>query len=399
MENRVYYGEYTLEHWIKLILRGNIKLPKYQRSFCWDINDVKMLIESLENKRFVPPVTIGAFKVDDNNENYIIDGQQRLTSILLSYLRVFPNKNKWSIIDNEDEQEQEELDDETNSIQEDGIDLRHVKWTFQNLIDKGNTKEKILHNFEQSNYEVMDINVADDFFQKTFMGFSYIVPHTENDTQQQEFYSSVFRDINRQGESLTPLETRRSFYFLDTNFTAFFEPTCIESLKDNGREIDFIRYISLLSDNRSNKAQGYSGKTKTKKTLEDYYLKYIYHIIGKEEVAFFKKYSDIFESDDIKNERFHILKTAIDDFLRSRDFSTFIECDIYMFGLINKTIFEGKKIDSNRYQELRSELDTKRDNLRASYDRIARGTSLNYINECLNSSIEIYNKYEAQQPQ
>ncbi len=41
MENRVYYGEYSLSHWIKLILKGNIKLPKYQRGFVWDESDVK----------------------------------------------------------------------------------------------------------------------------------------------------------------------------------------------------------------------------------------------------------------------------------------------------------------------------------------------------------------------
>ena len=51
MENRVYYGEYSLSHWIKLILKGNIKLPKYQRGFVWDESDVKKLIETLEKKR------------------------------------------------------------------------------------------------------------------------------------------------------------------------------------------------------------------------------------------------------------------------------------------------------------------------------------------------------------
>lgn len=31
MENKVYYGEYTLKHWIKLMLSGNIVLPECQR--------------------------------------------------------------------------------------------------------------------------------------------------------------------------------------------------------------------------------------------------------------------------------------------------------------------------------------------------------------------------------
>ena len=29
MENKVYYGEYTLKHWINMMLTGNIVLPEY----------------------------------------------------------------------------------------------------------------------------------------------------------------------------------------------------------------------------------------------------------------------------------------------------------------------------------------------------------------------------------
>lgn len=49
MDTRVYYGEYTLKHWIELMLKKNIILPKYQRSFVWEENDVQRLIQSLEN--------------------------------------------------------------------------------------------------------------------------------------------------------------------------------------------------------------------------------------------------------------------------------------------------------------------------------------------------------------
>ena len=36
MDNRVYYGEYSLRHWINLILKNNIDLPEYQRYFVWN---------------------------------------------------------------------------------------------------------------------------------------------------------------------------------------------------------------------------------------------------------------------------------------------------------------------------------------------------------------------------
>lgn len=35
-KNRSYYGEYTLEHWVELILKRDIIHPEYQRSFVWD---------------------------------------------------------------------------------------------------------------------------------------------------------------------------------------------------------------------------------------------------------------------------------------------------------------------------------------------------------------------------
>ena len=41
MGNRVYYGEYTLKHWLDLMLKKNIVLPEYQRYFVWDENRVK----------------------------------------------------------------------------------------------------------------------------------------------------------------------------------------------------------------------------------------------------------------------------------------------------------------------------------------------------------------------
>lgn len=47
MENRVYYGEYSLRHWIDLILKGNIKLPSYQRTFVWKEDKVEQLVKTL----------------------------------------------------------------------------------------------------------------------------------------------------------------------------------------------------------------------------------------------------------------------------------------------------------------------------------------------------------------
>lgn len=57
MENRVYYGQYSLRHWIDLILKQNVLLPDYQRYFVWEEKDVTTLIDTFKKKGFVPPIT------------------------------------------------------------------------------------------------------------------------------------------------------------------------------------------------------------------------------------------------------------------------------------------------------------------------------------------------------
>ncbi len=77
-----------------MILKQNITLPSYQRRFVWTDKNVKALIKAFEENQFVPPITIGAFTIDGKPQNLILDGQQRLTSILLAYLGRYPNKTK-----------------------------------------------------------------------------------------------------------------------------------------------------------------------------------------------------------------------------------------------------------------------------------------------------------------
>ena len=133
MDNKVYYGEYSLKHWIDLILSKNIELPEYQRYFVWEEKKVETLIKAFEEKHFIPPVTIGFFQEDNKNSNLVLDGQQRLTSILLSYLGVYPNresfkKNSQTKIYNNsmDEPQDDEMDSDNM-----------LEWNFTKLQEKG----------------------------------------------------------------------------------------------------------------------------------------------------------------------------------------------------------------------------------------------------------------------
>lgn len=211
MDNRVYYGEYSLKHWIDLILKENIILPDYQRHFVWNEDAVKKLIVALKSKQFVPPITIGSFKKDDLNSNLILDGQQRLTSILLSFLGCFPNEKKYKL----KKENTVKFADENDSEDEDNEDEEIIlEWTFKALIQEGKNKEGILGKIKDTEYKKIDFDVDEKFFAETFLGFSYLIPNVADEKQQQKYYSTVFRSINNEGKPLLSQESRASLYLL-----------------------------------------------------------------------------------------------------------------------------------------------------------------------------------------
>ena len=199
MKSKVYYGEFSLKHWIDLILKKNLKLPKYQRHFVWDEQRTQKLVASLSSGQFVPPVIIGAFKDEDGYHNYILDGQQRLTSILLAYLGFFPDKSEFA-----DTDEDRKADD--NDFNDDEVRDESMEWTFMKLLSpnekttdtKASVTKRILNS---GKYNAFDPKIEDRkaFLEDTYLGFSFIVPNTEDKNGQQRYYSTVFRNINIMG--------------------------------------------------------------------------------------------------------------------------------------------------------------------------------------------------------
>lgn len=58
---------------------GTIQIPEFQRNFVWDIKQASLLVESFLLGLPVPQVF---FHVDEENRNQVIDGQQRISSIV-----------------------------------------------------------------------------------------------------------------------------------------------------------------------------------------------------------------------------------------------------------------------------------------------------------------------------
>lgn len=385
MNNKVYYGEYTLRHWINLILKKNIILPDYQRYFVWDQNKAKELIKAFKEKQFIPPVTIGSFKSEKESINLILDGQQRLTSILLAYIGYFPNK----IIN---QKELKFMDENDNLIEDEGIN-NILEWNFNELLKNGSTKEEIKENLSYENYIKFDFNVGKDFFDNNFLGFSYLVPLLANDKEQQKFYSKVFRSINIQGESLLALESRAALYYLDKDLEDYFIPNFIEKIYVNDSKVDFVRYLALLSQYKKDKTADELGKKFAGK-MEKYYEEYIYFTVGEEDSNIFIKYSEVFK-DKKEYEKMYInLKESLKKLELLKKYGSIIDVDITLFGLIYFIVFEKKEIDYSKKESIIKEINKEIEKIkREDTKHVKNPAAFKYLRYRVRRSIEIYERY------
>lgn len=383
MDGKVYYGEYSLKHWINLILKKNIILPDYQRYFVWDKNKIKGLINAIAENQFVPSVTIGNFNQGGNKVNLILDGQQRLTSVLLTYLGIFPDKNTFK---NEKVKEELSADEDDHDIDESLFD-DVLEWNFNKLTEKGHEKQEILDKILPGNYEKLDLEMGEEFFDNNFLGFSYLVPQTDDVKEQQRYYSKVFRNINIQGVSLLPQESREALYYLDKDLVKYFKPEFQNEILVNDKKIDFVRYLALLSQYENDKTVDNLAK-KFARNMEAYYEKYIYVCINNEQ-------DNGFSIDNIKNyeSSFEKLKEVIVKWGFNLKRESIITVDIALFGLIYFIVFEKKDIDYDKKEEFKEKIIAKIKNFLKDDLHKRNPGALKYLRERVKCSIEIYKEF------
>lgn len=423
MENKVYYGEYSLDYWIELILSKNIILPDYQRNFSWDETKREKLITSLKNKEFVPPVIIGSFTKNGLKENLLIDGQQRLTSILLSVLGFFPDRETYK--KHSKDKVRKYIDENDDFAGETDSSTDVINWTFNDLLIEDNlTISKIKSTLEKDEcFKALnnDNEIDNSFLKNTFLGFSYLVPSNSQRGDQQRYYSSVFRNINRQGMSLTGQESREALYYLDESKTSFFKPKFI-NLIEGELSIDFIRYLSILSQYKKegsvqNLCSGFGGR---KEKLEEYYENYINFIIGDKNIKYYISYEELFDTNEQllsceqpHSGRYSKMSNFISDSpLSKKTFDSIIDCDLYYFGLIYLIIFENKNIDLEKWSDITKKIEKSIEEFKAPYldkqgvptyelsKAVSRSfhqknpSALKYLRERVEKSIAIYREFE-----
>jgi len=389
MNNKVYYGEYSLKHWINLVLKKNIILPDYQRFFVWSENKVETLIETIKKKQFVPPVTIGAFKLDGSNKNLILDGQQRITSIVLAYLGLYPDEQTFK---NAVEAFANDNDDIEEEPQFDNI----LEWNINELTKKGKDKQTILNSILEGNYKSINLNLDETFFETHFLGFSYLVPQNSDENEQQKYYSSVFRNINIQGEPLLPQESRASLYFLDQDLVQLFSPDffkkIIIKLIKNKTKADFVRYLSMLSQYHHNSGDSSRVARGYKQKMEKFYEEYIYASINDIDSDVYGKFSSIFPNKEYSNELTN-LEDTLEVLGLFKEYPSIIDVDIYLFGLIYIIIFKKNKIDITKKDLLINKLDSKIAEFKGDLSHQKSPNNLGHLRNRISQSIIIYEEF------
>src|SRR5689334_8822646 len=77
-----YPSDFTLSVIHEMWGRGDITIPPFQREFVWTIKQSSLLIESFLLGLPIPPVF---FYIDDQNKNLVIDGQQRISTVIFYF--------------------------------------------------------------------------------------------------------------------------------------------------------------------------------------------------------------------------------------------------------------------------------------------------------------------------
>lgn len=87
----VYPSDYTLKLISEMWEKNDIDLPEFQRQFVWSINQASQLIESFLIGLPVPPVF---FYIDEEYRNLVVDGQQRIMSVVYFFSGYFGKESQ-----------------------------------------------------------------------------------------------------------------------------------------------------------------------------------------------------------------------------------------------------------------------------------------------------------------
>lgn len=170
-----YGADYDVDGLVKRLRRGDIFIPPFQRDYVWNQTEASRLIESLLLGLPVPGIFLA--KEGDSNKLSVIDGQQRLKSLLYFYDGFFNPK---------------EGDTRKNIFK-----LKNVQARFEN---------KSYNELEENDRIKLDDSII----------HATIIKQETPDDDNTSIYH-VFERLNTGGRKLTAQEIRSAIYIGDLN--------------------------------------------------------------------------------------------------------------------------------------------------------------------------------------
>ena len=300
---------------------------------------------------------------------------------------------------------------------------KRIGWTFENIVDADiskNDPNRIKEEIRRSSKYIkinieIDKNSIDVFLDTTFLGFSYIIPMEDDSSKTQNFFSTLFRNMNYLGKKLSSLESRRSLYYQNEKLNKFFEGItsddkdvlCNIGLLENmqNHRIDFVRYLSILSQFKAKNGDckkvlvGYSSYS----SRESYYADYVSYIVGLEQESRTNKfddfYFDVVFAGNCWINRFNEIRNTIEKIkdkmcldMKKNAFTSWIDADYWLFGLLYWVLFEGKSIlyDTTLLKLITKEISSKRD---GGGDYSKNPNRLGNLRDRLQASVNLYKDY------
>lgn len=395
MKNKIYYGEYSLAYWLELMLHEKIVLPDYQRYYVWERSDLNSLVETLKHDRFVPPITIGSYFDGQEKRNLIIDGQQRLTSVLLAATGVFPKKSAWKGAETA-VCSGAELDEEEEEVPESAV----IEWTYKELLSKGaKSLDDIRKLRDDEKYEPLDPTLQEEFLSEKYMGFCYLVPEDQDVQSQRSYYANVFRDLNVHGKPLNVLDSRRSLYFLKPGMDRFFEPEFSTKIylinhltkRVKGR-LDFVRYLSLMDEFAKRNNDVTKVAKKFYRDEEGYYTKYIDYIVNESGETPFRTLAVAFKGTTCES-RVALLASQIEEFGIPQEYTSQVDMDVTFFGLVYWIVYKGKSLNSRKKAQFTAAYEAIIKKVRNTGTQLQAPSRMKNMRERMRKSVEFFKNY------
>ena len=164
--------------------------------------------------------------------------------------------------------------------------------------------------------------------------------------------------------------------------------------------MDFVRYISLLSQYYKQNSESRVGMHYSGRLMENLYEEYIYNVVNDTNNDNFPDLKSIFPRKNYHAQLNKLISTIDLLGLLNIELFSIIDMDIYYFGLIYHVFFKKKELDLTRKNELLKKLGDKiaeikfvdKDNYIPNF-HVKNPAALKYLRQRMKDSIDIYETY------